>query len=127
MAGSILHQNNLSIMTPHTYVALQKLVVAMAAVKKNVGKKTFFGKDKGQESYSKFLEKLKITFQAMVLDNVISESSSTDEVIKSLEKKMNDFSMAHPNWQDAYEFANHFFSGDMKDAKAIVNRLRSMP
>ena len=99
----------------------------MAAVKKNAGKTTFFGRDKGQESYSKFLEKLKNTMQAMILDKVMNESASTTEAIGHLEKKLNDFSMAHPNWQDAYDYANRFFSGDMKDAKAIIERLRSMP
>ena len=32
---------------PHTFNALQKLVMAMAAYEKNRGKKTLFGKDKG--------------------------------------------------------------------------------
>lgn len=35
---------------PHTFNALQKLVMAMAAYKKNRGKKTMLGKDKGLDS-----------------------------------------------------------------------------
>jgi hypothetical protein len=127
MSGSQFFQNQLRIMTPHTYNALQKLVMAMADVKKNAGKKTFFGRDKGQASYSNFLEKLKVTLQSMILDNIMKESASTIEAIAHLEEKLNHFSMAHPNWQDAYDFANMFFSGDMKDAKAVVERLRSIP
>lgn len=127
MSGSQFFQDQLRIITPHTYNALQKLVMAMADLKKNIGKKTLFGRDKGQESYSKFLEKLKITLQAMILDDIMKESASTVEAIGHLEEKLNEFSMAHPNWLDAYDFANRFFSGDMKDAKAVVERLRSIP
>ena len=54
MADNKLFEEQLRIMTPHTYNALQKLVMAMADVSKNSGKKTFFGRDKGQEAYDKF-------------------------------------------------------------------------
>ncbi len=53
----------------------------MADVTKNTGKKTLFDRDKGQESYSKFLSMLKITIQAMVLDGVVRENTPTDDVI----------------------------------------------
>lgn len=86
MSGSQFFQDQLRIITPHTYNALQKLVMAMADVKKNIGKKTIFGRDKGQESYSKFLENLKITLQAMILDDIMKESASTVEAIGYLEK-----------------------------------------
>ena len=56
MAGNQLFERQLRHFSPHTYNALTKLVMAMAAVTKNTGKKTLFGRDKGQESYSKFLE-----------------------------------------------------------------------
>ena len=51
MAGIRMFEEQLQIMSPHTLNALQKLVMAMADLAKNAGKKTFFGRDKGQEAY----------------------------------------------------------------------------
>lgn len=123
MAGNKLFEEQLRIMTPHTYNALQKLVMAMADVSKNTGKKTFFGRDKGQESYDKFQKLLRATIQCMVLDSVIKESTSTEEVIDELKNKIKHFQMAYPNWQDAYFFADWFFE-NKEDAIATINRLR---
>ena len=89
MAGNKFFEEQLRLMTPHTYNALQKLVMAMADVSKNTGKKTFFGRDKGQEAYDKFQKSLKVTLQCMVLDSVIKESTSTEEVIDELKNKKN--------------------------------------
>lgn len=127
MAGIQLFEEQLRLMTPHTYNALTKLVMAMVDVRKNTGKKTFFGKDKGQESYSKFLHALKVTMQAMVLDDVIRESTSTEDVATELERKLEKFAMAYPNWRDAYGFAAFFLHDQREDAIATMNRLRSMP
>ena len=86
MAGLRMYEEQLRLATPHTFNALTKLVMAMADVTKNAGKKTLFGRDKGQESYAKLLQALKVTVQAMVLDGVIRESTSTEEVAKELEE-----------------------------------------
>jgi len=127
MAGIQLFEDQLRLMTPHTYNALTKLVVAMAGVAKNTGKKTLFGRDKGQESYSKFLVTLKITLQSMVLDSIIRESTPTKEVAVELDSKIDQFKMAHPNWQDAYSFSAMFFGENRIDAEATIERLRSEP
>lgn len=37
---------------PHTFNALQHLVMAMAGVANNRGKKSFFGRDKGLAAYN---------------------------------------------------------------------------
>lgn len=126
MAGMRLYEEQLRIMTPHTFNALQKLVMAMADVTKNAGKKTLFGRDKGQESYSKFLSALKGTLQSMVLDGVIREGTSSEDVVAALRGKLEKFALAFPNWQDAYAFAAVFLS-QQEDAIATIERLRSMP
>ena len=123
MAGNKLFEEQLRIMTPHTYNALTKLVMAMAGISKNAGKKTFFGRDKGQEAYDKYLKSLKVTVQCMVLDDIIRESSSNEEVLNELESKINKFKMAFPNWQDAYAVSDMFFE-NKKDALATIERLR---
>lgn len=127
MAGLRMFEEQLQIMTPHSYVALQRLVITMADYVNNVGKTTFFGRDKGQESYSKFLEALKKACQALVLDQVITESSTNDELLNALEELLRKFSLAFPNWQEAYRFAAEFLGPKRADALALVERLRSSP
>lgn len=122
-----MFEEQLRVLTPHTYNALTKLVMAMADVRKNAGKKTLFGRDKGQESYSKFLSALKVTLQAMVLDGVVHESTPSEEVAIELEHKLKTFSLAFPNWQDAYGFAAFFLGDGRKDAVATMERLRATP
>lgn len=127
MTGMRLYQEQLRIMTPHTFNALQHLVMSMADVMKNKDKKTLFGRDKGAMSYSKFLKALRVTVHSMVLDGVIRESTGTDQVAKELEDKLEKFAMAYPNWPDAYGFAAMFFGELRQDAIATLERIRSMP
>lgn len=123
MSGNKLFEEQLRIMTPHTYNALQKLVMAMAGISKNAGKKTIFGRDKGQEAYDKFLKSLKVTAQCLILDGVVKESSSNEELLNELEGKVSKFKMAFPNWQDAYAVSDMFFE-NKEDAIATISRLR---
>lgn len=127
MAGIRMFEEQLQLLTPHTYNALQKLVMAMADLAKNAGKKTLFGRDKGQEAYANFLSMLKVTIHSMVLDRLISEATSSEDVVVALEDKMRIFSMAFPNWQDAYGFAAVFFGRSRTDAVAVIERLRGSP
>lgn len=124
MAGNKLVEQNLQLQTPHTYNALTKLVVAMAKVVKNIGKKTFFGKDKEQEAYFKFYDALKLTLNAMILDGIFRESATDEDVYQALDKYLNKFSMAHPNWPDAYGFASMIFGENKQDSLAVIHRLR---
>ena len=120
-----LHQKLLPLQYPHSYNAMTKLVVAMAKVSKNAGKKTFFGKDKGQESYQKFIEALRVTMQSLVLDKAVVESDDTESIYIRLGELLEMFSMAHPNWQDAYAFSKTFFVDDKPSALAVMERLRA--
>jgi len=124
MAGMRLYQEQLPILFPHTFAGLQKLVMAMANVHNDVGKKTWFGRDKGAIAYQKFRDSLRQTIIGMTLDGRVRESSSTDEVIDSLVEILQKFSLAFPNWQDAYQFATFFFS-QSEDCRATIERLRS--
>lgn len=112
--------------SPHTFNALTKLVMAMADVAKNAGKKTLFGRDKGQLSYAAFLTQLKATVQCMVLDGLVSEATPSSEVGELLHAKLLEFSLAYPNWQDAYGFAAQFFGAERQSATATIERIRSV-
>ncbi len=127
MAGIRLFEEQLHLTCPHTYNALQKLVMAMASVHKNTGKKTWLGKDKGQESYSGFLLALKVTLHCMILDCLITESTKSAQVLETLNERLSWFEMAFPNWPDAYEFSTHYFKNRREDAITAIERLRSIP
>lgn len=127
MAGLRTIEENMHVLTPHTLNTLQKLVMAMVGVNNSVGKKTLFGRDKGQEAYSKFLLALKVTAHAMILDGVIEESTSSADVVDKLVAKLESFSLAFPNWKDAYGLASHFFGSQQHNAIATIERLRSTP
>lgn len=108
---------------PHTFNSLQHLVMAMAKVYKNQGKKSFFGKDKGLAAYKTFEEKLRDTILAMVLDNLIKRNSPPSEVLLEIIEAINVFSQVYPNWQDAYQYAAEYF---IKSAPVAEDRIKSL-
>ena len=93
---------------PHTFNALQHLVMAMAGLANARGKKTFFGRDKGLAAYKNFEDKLKDALLAMVLDGVIERNAPVTLARTRLVEAIQVFEVAFPNWQDAYAFANEF-------------------
>ncbi|WP_110647575.1 hypothetical protein [Salinicola peritrichatus] len=126
MAGNELFQQRLALTRKHTYTALQGLVVAMAKVIKSHGKRTWFGKDKGRAAYEEFLRRLSQTVTALVMDRQITAGTDTREVVAVIKDHLRMFEMAHPNWQDAYGFAEVFFdiNDPSFDTVATIERLR---
>ena len=111
---------------PTAFAKLTKLIMAMTSVKQDSGKKTLFGKDKGAKAFSKFLAILKETLDAMVVDGVIKTSDSSEDVITTLESKLDEFSAVYPDWADGYSFAANFFGEQRKAAIVAVNKIRLM-
>jgi hypothetical protein len=107
---------------PHTFNALQHLVMAMSDFVNSRGKKSFFGKDKGLAAYKKFEEKLKDTLLAMVLDGVIERNAAPSHARSELIKAIEVFAATFPNWQEAYAFANEFL---MYSAAVAEDRIQS--
>lgn len=93
---------------PHTFNALQHLVMAMADFVNSRGKKSFFGKDKGLAAYKKFEEKFRDVILAMVIDEAIERNASPSHVRGELIKAIELFAATFPNWQEAYAFAKEF-------------------
>ena len=110
---------------PHTHTALQHLVMAMAGVHKNRGKKSLFGKDKGLAAYKKFEEKLEDCVLAMVLDEIFARNAPASVVLENLLSALQAFAAAYPNWQDAYAYAHEFFVESEEVAEdRIANLMR---
>ncbi len=108
---------------PHTFNALQKLVMAMAAYQKKRGRKTLFGKDKGLEAYKKFESVLRDTLLAMVVDGVLQRNVRPKDCLETLNEMIAAFAEVFPNWQDAYSFANEYFT---VNAVIAEDRIRDM-
>lgn len=112
-------------LAPRTHNALQALVMSMAAVTKNAGKKTLLGADKGARSYEAFKAELGRTYTAMVMEGLVFEHSTNDDVLQSLDRYLEYFAEVYPNWVDAYMFAIDFLADDNRpNAEAVIARLR---
>lgn len=125
MAGNRMFEDNLRIASPHTFSAMQKLVLSMANVSKNAGKTSLFGRDKGAQAYKEFVKCVRLTVLAMMMDRIVRESSTSREVAVAMVAKLELFAMAFPNWQDAYGFARIFFDDQGQDAIALIDRVRA--
>lgn len=117
LAGSL--QSN----APHTFNAIQKLVVAMAKVAKHQGKKSLFGRDKGLAAYKDFEVKLHDTILALVLDNVVKRNSPPALVVEKVCNAIYHFAQAFPNWQDAYSYAAEYFVDNAAIAESRIGDL----
>ena len=107
---------------PHTFNALQHLVMAMADFAASRGKKTLFGHDKGLAAYKKFEDKFKDALLAMVLDGVIDRNAEPAIAREKLVQAIGIFAAAFPNWQDAYSFAEEFL---VQSPAVAEDRIRS--
>lgn len=107
----------------HTFNSLQKFVVTMADYKKNKGKKTLFGQDKGLYSYKKFEEALKDTLTAMAMDGIVSRNANEGEYREKLINLIGGFADVFPNWEDAYSFAGNFFFKNAENYENVIRQL----
>lgn len=108
---------------PHTFNALQHLVLAMANVVKYQGKRSLFGKDKGLEAYKAFEDKLRDAVLALVLDGVIQRNSEPNVVRETLFEAIAAFQQVFPNWRDAYGFAGQYL---VVDADVAESRIKAI-
>jgi len=108
---------------PHTFNALQKLVMAMEDYETSRGKKTLFGKDKGLKAYKKFEDVLRDTLLAMVVDGAVSRNVAAKECREKLLEMIASFSEVFPNWKDAYTFAEDYFIRNYETAETRIKQM----
>lgn len=108
---------------PHTYTAMEHLIMAMADAHNSIGKKTLFGNDKGLKNYIKFEEKLKNALIAMTLDGLLSRSDSADEFLEKLLNIINVWQQIFPNWPDAEAYAYTKLQSNKTEAKKLITSL----
>ncbi len=108
---------------PHTYTAMEHLIMAMADAHNNKGKKTLFGNDKGLKSYLKFEEKLKNALLAMTLDGLLSRSDTAEEFLERLLNIIDVWQQIFPNWPDAEAYAYEKLQSNKSEAKKLITSL----
>jgi hypothetical protein len=112
--------NQLQSHIPHTYTAMEHLIMAMADAHNNRGKTTFFGHDKGLKSYLKFEEKLKNALLAMVMDGVVNRVAPAKEFHEKLLVVIDTWEGIFPNWPDARNFAFEKLRANPKEARKLI-------
>lgn len=95
---------------PHTLGALTYMVPAMESAFRDARKKSFFGADKGAKALANFMETFEKAVLALYDDELVSADDELPAVLGQLSHQLKLFADAYPNWPDAYQFAQFFFS-----------------
>ena len=108
---------------PHTYTAMEHLIMAMADAFNNRGKTTFFGNDKGLKSYLKFEDKLRNALLAMTLDGFVVRTDSSKKYLEALLLVLDAWQQIFPNWPDAEAFAYEKLRSNEIEAQKLISSL----
>lgn len=95
-------------LAPKVLHAAQDMVMAMADAEQVRGKTTFFGADKYMPAYRLALEKISVFIETMYEEQIVFVHQGDAAIMKSFQEYMEFFSLAYPNWKDAYSFMNRF-------------------
>ena len=90
----------------------QLLDLVMAAEKAfdDFGKKSIFGKDKGNEAEGKFTAALVHAIMALERVGKIKDSKNAEESFTALQSAMSLVKQAYPNWPRAYRYWDDFYA-----------------
>lgn len=105
---------------PHTYNALQGLVMAIEKYHKRRFKTTWFGRDRGVKAFKKLQRKLADTLIALEMDGVTKRSNPSDDIRRKLVMSIGTFLSVYPNWPRARAYTEEFFLGDPSGAEALI-------
>lgn len=118
-------REHLSLKCPHTSKALKRLVLALEYAANNMGKRTWYGADKSAIAYKKIGPAMRDTFFALILDDQIVPTTTSDAAIEILLLRLGQFQQAYPNWPKAYHYASYFFEHKKNLAVITMDHLRS--
>lgn len=111
---------------PHTFNALQSLVMTMDKYYKVRNKSTIFGRDRGLKAFKKFEAQLKNSLYALVLDNVVSRNASASSYYENLMEMIASFMNLFPNWQDGYAFATEYFINNKDESIDRIKKIMEL-
>jgi hypothetical protein len=111
---------------PHTYTAMEHLVMAMADAHNNRGKTSFFGNDKGLKSYMKFEEKLKNALLALTMDGLVNRFDTSEKFHEALLTVVAAWFEVFPNWPDAQSFAWEKLVANPEETRRLISSLAGL-
>lgn len=106
---------------PHTYSAMEHLIMSLADAYNSRGKTTFFGNDKGLKNYLKFEEKFKNLLYALVLDGLNDRHDDAEKFLQNVLGILELWQSIFPNWPDAEAFANEVIQSNHQNAKKLIS------
>lgn len=109
--------------SPHSFNAFTHLIMSMEDTWNTLGKKTFFGNDKGLKNFKKIMPKLGDCLLALTLDKIIPLHSQPEQFRIVVLRYLLQMQKAYPNWPCAYEFAYDFFIRNKDCANDLINDL----
>lgn len=101
---------------------VQHLFMAMADATRFQGKRGFFGADKGEKHFNKFVDLLIPQLKIMHQEGLISYSDDPDDICDKIHMMNTFFYTAFPNWPDALQFSTSFFVENRVIASKIVGQ-----
>jgi hypothetical protein len=107
--------------TKRSFDHLQHLIMAMADTKKNYGKRSLFGADKGKKHFDNFVDLLLPQLVIMMEEGIISRHEDPNVICDKLHMMNFWFVQAFPLWQDAFEFSQSFFQENKQIASDIIS------
>jgi hypothetical protein len=95
---------------------LLDLVMAAEKAFNDFGKRSIFGKDKGQESKQKFTYALARAIFALKRVGKIKDPNDAEESYTALQNAMIIVRRAYPNWPRAYQYWDTFYANTYNKA-----------
>jgi hypothetical protein len=112
---------------PHTYLAMERLIMAMADAHNSEGKTGLFGRDRGLASYKKFEAVLKDTLLALTLDGVVRRDEPAASYRAMIVSLVAVWMTIFPGWPDAEEYTLRHFVIKASEADAQIKHLIGTP
>lgn len=109
---------------PQTHRSIGSLVLAMDYASRNIGKRSWYGADKGKEAYRKIGAGLRDTVIALHAEGLVTTETPGEQVLEKLVAMLKLFEQAYPNWPAAYAFSGEFFKEEPELTLAVVNFVR---
>lgn len=108
----------------NTLNAWTHVVPALAKYAKYEGKRSLFGRDKGESAYQELIEKLRLVPLGLYSDGRLPIGANGDDCVREMIFSLVLFKGAYPNWMEAYSTAHRLFIGRRQEMVPILESLQ---
>lgn len=117
---------NYRIRAPATFKAMQNFVMALDHCARNMGRRSFLGRDKTPEALASLALQMGRTIVAMKQDGLLSWFAEPQEIHGELQRELIQFFEVCPTWRAAAAFSLGFFN-DQTSLAIIEAHSKTMP